>query len=369
MSWLRLLLLCLTAVAAYQHRERDLFFTGIPDPEELPPSMDALQLEFVREYGDQDEGLVFGRIVGLAVSPTGTLAVLDQYGCQIWIVDTRTGDGNSIGGCGDGPEESREALVATFVGDTLVVWDWGRASMVKMTLEGEEIERARLSPFELGAMHLSGLHIGREGSILAGLDLLPNQTVSEHRHLALFDRFGGDVTRRGLIAPLLARSTPRNIVRTISFCAGATERGREVVLALNTWGPQAVLLRRSDFEPLLSVRIPFDWVRPGEHSRRPGHWGPMIPMPRVACGDRFAVAGYRDQGIGPDGEVGVSSAAMVVFDLREESMTVLGGDEPPEPGSVLFMTPGAATGNRFFLYTNGYFDYPVVREYRVVTAF
>ena len=59
-------------------------------------------------------------------------------------------------------------------------------------------------------------------------------------------------------------------------------------------------------------------------------------------------------------------AAMVVLDLLEGSMTVLGGDEPPEPGSILFMTPGAATEDRFFFFTNSFFGYPVIREYRIV---
>lgn len=80
------------------------------------------------------------------------------------------------------------------------------------------------------------------------------------------------------------------------------------------------------------------------------------------------VSGYLDLGLGPTGEAVVSSAAMVVFDLRENSMTVLGGDEPPAPGSVLGMTPGAATGSRFFFYTNSFLDYPVVQEYRIVRA-
>ena len=62
------------------------------------------------------------------------------------------------------------------------------------------------------------------------------------------------------------------------------------------------------------------------------------------------------------------SAAMVLFDLWENTMTVLGGDDPPEPGSVLLMTPGAATGNQFFLFSNSFFDHPVVREYRVVSG-
>jgi len=343
----------------------DLFFSGVPEPEDLPPSSPALQLEFVREYGDRDEGLVFGNIVDLAVSESGTLAVLDQYGCQIWIIDEDTGESRTVGGCGDGPGEFRDPLVATFSGDTLLVWDYGRASMVKLDLEGEEIERSSLNPLEIDAGNILELHVGGDGSILAGLYLFPNGISREHRELAVFDHFGGAVERRGLVAPPLAQTTPRNMLRSVAFCVGTNNRREEVVLALNHWGPQAVLLRRTNLEVLRSVRIPLDWVRSEEHSLLPGHWGHMTPMPKVACGDRFAVAGYRDQGVGPDEELTVSSAALVLLDLWEDTMTVLGGDGPPDPGSVLFMTPGDAIGDRFFFMTNTFFDHPVIREYRI----
>jgi hypothetical protein len=56
---------------------------------------------------------------------------------------------------------------------------------------------------------------------------------------------------------------------------------------------------------------------------------------------------------------------MVVLDLQTRSMMTLDGDDPPKPGSVLLMNPGAAIENRFFFYTNEFSDYPVVREYRL----
>lgn len=189
-------------VAAFQPHEDELFFTGIPHPESMPFSTDEVRLEMVRQYGDQDEGLVFGRIVGLTVSATGTLAVLDQYGWQIWIVDTETGEGKAIGGCEDGPGEFRRAFSASFSGDTLLVWDFGRASLVRLTLEGEEIDRAPLSALGLGAAAISGFHIGSDGRIPAGLELLPYSTSQEDRYSALYDRFGGTVTRRELAARL-----------------------------------------------------------------------------------------------------------------------------------------------------------------------
>jgi len=358
--------LCLALATSHQEKEADLFFSGVPQPQPLPEATGSLGLEFVREYGDRDEGLVFGNIVALAVNESGMLAVVDRAGCMIWVVNTESDEWHSIGGCGSGPGEFRDPQEATFIGDTLLVWDWRQASMMKITTGGEEIERFHVNPFEMGAVSLSDLHVAKDGSVLAGMQLLPNRTGSEDRQLAEFEELGGRVIWKGLVAPPLARNTPRNMVRSVSLCVGTTKANEEVVLALNHWGPQAVLLRRSDHELLHSVRVPVDWARSQEHAFMPGHWGPMAPSPKLACGTRFAVIGYRVQTEGSDGETVVPSAAVVLVDLWEGSLTVLGGDDTPEPGSVLLMTPGAAVGDRFFFFTNTFFDYPVVREYRVI---
>jgi len=247
-----------------------------------------------------------------------------------------------------------------------MVFDAERMSMVKITLEGEELERVPLPVSDLGALYISDLHIGKRGSLLASLDLIPYSFASETLQMVSFDRFGGTVSGRGLESPPLARTTPEAVYSPSSFCVGTTEEAGEVVVAVNGWGPQLAVLRMDDFEPLQSVRIPVDWAQPEESSRRPGYWSPMSPRPRATCGERFVVAAYRRQEYVSPTLTNVLSAIMVVIDLNDQSMVVLGGDEPPEPGSFLFMTPGAAIGDRFFFYTNTFFDYPVIREYRIV---
>jgi hypothetical protein len=116
----------------------------------------------------------------------------------------------------------------------------------------------------------------------------------------------------------------------------------------------------------MSVRVPVQWALPTEDPKGSGRWTNIGPVPGVACGERYAVVGYRYQQAVRGAVSEVHRAVMVVIDLWEGSMTVLGGDEPPEPGSILFMTPAAATGDRFFFFTNSFFGYPVVREYRIV---
>lgn len=368
MRWLLIGLIGLTVTGACSPEDSHLFFTDVPYPDVLPQSQDDLRLEMVGEYGDRDRGLVVGNITDLAVSATGILAVLDRIDCQVWIVDTKTGDGGSLGGCGDGPGEFRTARTAAFTGDTLAVFDAGRNSLVKISLEGEEIDRFDVRLGDLGAHEITDLDISSDGSILAGLTLFPNEEGAEHLQIASFDGSLGSVNGRGLVAPPVARGTPRRTLRYSSLCGAYTENFGEVVVAVNTWGPQLAILRRNDFRPLMSVRVPVQWARALEGPGSPGGWIPIGPVPGVACGERYAVVGYRYQRSVPGAVSEVLRAVMVVIDLLDGSITTLGGDEPPVPGSILFMTPAAATGDRFFFFTNSFFGYPVVREYRIVEA-
>ena len=280
----------MTLGGLHQAQEADLFFTGIPDPEDLAQSSEPLRLEIVREFGALDEGLVFGNIVDVAVSESGTLAVLDRMGCQIWLVDRETGQGHTIGGCGEGPGEFQGPHDLSFIGDTLLVWDWRGASMKKLALDGEEIERFHVNPFKMGAATFIDLHMSEDGSVLANLQLLPSRGSSEHRQLAVLGTPGGPVVHRGLEAPPLAKRTPRNMVRSISSCVFSGGDGEEVILAVNHWGPQAAFLRRSDLEFRGSVRIPVDWARAQEHARFPGHEKRLLavrsPRARITRFDR-----------------------------------------------------------------------------------
>jgi hypothetical protein len=219
---------------------------------------------------------------------------------------------------------------------------------------------------ELGAFSISDVFVGQAGTIYLGLHLLPTGLGSPDFQIAFLEGEGGAIAGRGLIAPPIARTTPRQIVRGGSLCVAAAEAAGDLVLAVNHWGPQVAILRGAGLEPVHSARMPIAWAEPSEHSERPGHWGPMRPEPRAACGERYAVVGYRRLGVIESGQTGVLNAAMVLLDMREFSIAVLGGEAPLEEGSILLMTPGTARGNRFFFFSNALFGYPVVREYRLV---
>ena len=364
----RMAVIILAAVLGCEPEDGQLFFEEVPYPTALPTSVRNVQLEFVREFGDREEGLVFGRIGDIAISEGGILAVVDQRNCGVWIVDSKTGNGSLVGKCGGGPGEFRMPNAVAFSDDTLLVWDQGHGSIIKLTLEGEEIDRFPINLFGLGAASASDLRIAHGGDIVMALHLLPPFDTSEHEQIIVLDSSGRAVTRRGVLSPHLAMVTPRNILRPISYCMAQTEEAGEIIVALNPWGPQLAMFRLNDFEPLLSFRVPVPWARAGEHSLRPGEWGPHSPLSQVECGDRYAVASYRRQRRLPEGGTEVLSAALVVVDLWEPSLTVVGGDAPPDPGSLLLMTPAAAIGDRFFFFSNSLLGYPKIREYRVIAS-
>jgi len=352
-------------IGGCQANDGSLFFTGIPYPQEPTQSREVARLELVREYGSAEGDLAFGTIAGLAISQKGILAVVEPVDCRVWLVDTGSGEGRTVGRCGDGPGEFRRPAAAAFAGDTLVVFDADRLVLVKIAPDGVEAARFPLALPELGAIGVSDLHVGQDRSILSALVLLPSGQSSEHLQIAAFDWSTGAPIGRGLTAPLIARTTPRPILRPGTLCVSSSSGAGDMVVAVNTWGPQVAILDRNGLKPLVSVRIPVAWAHPSEHSQRRGHWGPMNPQPRAACGERYAVIGYRRQETVPRDIPKVLSAAMVVLDLHEQSLSLLGGDAPPETGSVLLMTPGAAAGDRFFFFSNGFFGYPMIREYRL----
>jgi hypothetical protein len=94
----------------------------------------------------------------------------------------------------------------------------------------------------------------------------------------------------------------------------------------------------------------------------------MWPLPEAACGDELALVGYRKQRNTVENEWEVTSAFLLAFDYEGHLVDVIGGDQAPDPGSVLFMTPGAALGDRFFFFSNSFLGYPVVREYRAIAT-
>jgi hypothetical protein len=291
MRWSRLLCMCWPLIVSCSHDDSHLFFADAPFPVLLPGSEQEVRLELLAEYGDQDHGLVFGHITDLAVSETGVLAVLDRIDCRVWILDTETRETRSLGGCGDGPGEFRIPRVAAFTGDTLVVFDSGRNSLQKITLEGDEIDRLPLPLATVGAFAVSDLYVGDGGSIVAGLDLLPPGLDSEHLQIAVFEGTGGAVIHRGLVAPPVARATRRRAVREGSLCGGVMKDGVEFLAAVNTWGPQLTVLRRSDFHSLLSARVPVLWAQAMEDPPGSGAWVNFGPVPGIACGERHIVVG------------------------------------------------------------------------------
>lgn len=359
---------CMLAVLGCGPDDAHLFFSDIPYPSSASSTGPDLTLELVQEWGDGEEGLTFGSITDLAVSQEGRLAILDRDGCRIWLINTSDGTWDTAGGCGEGPGEFRFATAASFLGDTLVVFDRLKAALVALSPSGDEIARYDLPLSELGALGLSDFHLNHDGNILAGLLLEPAGGSSHHLQIASFSELGGAVLSSGLSAPPIARQTQSLIERPSILCVGPTPGPEDMVFVANAWGPQVALLKRWGLDPVLSLRVPAEWARSREGDESHNHWVPFYPWPQTACGGRYAVASFRDQVPVSRGVWKVLSSVFVVADLRERTVSVLRQEAPLDSGSVFFMTPGTAFEDRFFFFANGFFDYPVVREYRLVVG-
>jgi hypothetical protein len=340
-----------------------------PDSDEVERGANAtpgssLTLELVREHGSLDGTVAFGQIAGLAANERGLLAVSDATGCVIWIFDPDGTHARTIGGCGDGPGEIRSATILAFDRDNLLVYDPMRETLQELTPEGEELWRRPVNLLEQGVMWIGGLGALGGDTLVAGLDLLPAGVLPFHDQVALVRRSDVSPMTTALPASGIALTTPYRIVRPGPLCLSGRGAAGQTVVALNAWAPELTLLDPSDLSTLRKVSVPLEWVGPQERTGRPGYFMPHNPMPRVVCGRDHAVAAYRLQDRNEDGSWTVTQASLAVVELATGQVTLTRGPDDLLPQ----MTPGAGAGDRFYFFTNGFHDYPVVREYRLVPS-
>jgi hypothetical protein len=357
--------LAIVVITGCDPADAHLYHEAIPYPELPAEEIDAMSLEFVQEFGElEGDGLVFGHIADLAVSSDGILAVVDAIGCRVWLINTETAEGHAIGGCGQGPGEFGAPWLAAFVGDTLIVYDYDGHLLKRLTTGGHELGRAPLPLMSLGTYTLSALYQGTNGEVIGGLNLLPSGIMPQHHQIARFRVDSGTVSGMGLVVPPAAQITEGLSVRYSSLCVSERKDGLRTVVAVNPWAPQATMLEAEELEPILSVKLPVAWATARLNAT--GELERVGLGPAAACGGHHALIGYRRQRMGTGPVAEVLRATMVLVDLEGEEFSIIGDASPPEPGSVLFMTPSAAIGERFFLFTNAFFGHPVVREYRLV---
>jgi len=365
-AWVALAFIGVVAPGCEDDPDWELWFSDVSPPGEPQVSPEPPEFEFVQEFGELDEGLAFGRIVGVAVSEAGVLAVVDAADCRIWWIDTATGAYRTSGGCGEGPGEFREPVSAAFLGDTLVVLHNDHSGLIWLGPDGSEVARRGVPLGELGAMGITHVRSAPTGSLVLGLLLFPRHVTPTHDQVAVVGGTELEVKGLGVGTPLIWDAPDVQAVRGGSACVGGNAAKGMAVVAVSVWGPQLAAFEGAGLRERWSTRVPIPWAQPRVESTS-GRRMPISPWPAAACGAEHAVIGYRSQRFS-DGVTEVLAAAMVVVNLADGSMAVLGGDEPPPEGSLLFMSPMAATGNRYFFVTNGFFGHPVVREYRLVSG-
>lgn len=347
--------------------DADLFYPGVSPPSDPVEGQETARLEFVREYGDVEAGLVFGRISVLAASPSEKLAVYDEHGCRIWLIDTPTGDWTTLGGCGEGPGEFQLITAMTFDENTLVVFDLSAMAVVRISMDGEELSRFRFPWKELDAHGVSSLTTTPDGSLLAAVDLIAanyRDRPTHHRQFARLEGTTGTVLETGLTVQPITMQTLNTMPRFAAHCAPSAG----LVFVVNVWGPQVMLLRPSDFSAVASVRVPIDWslVVNDVRFEDDNHLFPRLPPPGAACGDGVSVVGYRRLDQDDEGETMVAAGSIFVLDNDGNLVASIEEPTPPGPKSILRLTPGAGAGDRVFFFTNDFNAYPIVREYKVV---
>lgn len=344
--------------------EGGVYFSDIGTPVvREPEQVDSLELGLVAEYGTADGPVSFSHIQAVAVHPvTRLLAVGERDGCRITLIDTGGGAFRHFGTCGGGPGEFREINHITFYGDTLVVFDRSQAVLVFMDLNGKELRRLRPEVLERHALELAGIgHFG--GSLLlAGLGLQPVISGgTEREFLAVIDASTGETHRRWLADAPITRITRRPFLRGIKVCV-SREGPVPVVAAENIWSTQVVTFRGADLRREANFATRLDWRQPEEQGEGTGRWGPPLPLPGIACGRDHVLVAYREQTHTPDGPLPTHAHLEV---RRYDGTVVLSRTQLPPPGGVVYGTPIAAAGDRFYFYSNNLSDFPVVREYQL----
>jgi hypothetical protein len=93
--------------------------------------------ELWRVGGDDDDDVIFGRIVDLTMHPNGNLYILDNQLCQVVVISPEGEHLTDLSRQGDGPGELRQPMALVFLEDDVLGVGMGfPGKIVAMTLDG-----------------------------------------------------------------------------------------------------------------------------------------------------------------------------------------------------------------------------------------
>lgn len=368
----RVIVGCLVLMGGVQGAEASRAQVGPPDAHfpfdmdvpEMTESGSTLEFVLVGELGVLDGDGALGRIRDVAVSGDSIAAVLDELGCLIHRFDLPDGTyRDALGRCGDGPGEMRQPISIAYLGDTLVVSDWGKRRILFLDGEGEEIQ-SQPYPSELETAPVAQID-ARDGLVLWQPTWLG---ASPERDMLLVDRQDGNL-EGGLPDPEISFRHPDTaLARTAGgICAF---RDAPQIAVSNGWALELVILDSAldpvhrhceDDEDLEPEPVPPEYG---------GGWSSgFLSTSGLACSDSTALWAFRRH----------SEEAREAGELRLEKayhfLATAGGvmlgkrvvEDTAWP-DVAAQVPAAAYGNRFLFYQNNWGPYPTVRIYEVTSG-
>lgn len=343
-----------------------LFFGG-PPPRDLGRELLAApraRWELVHQWGTLEGEGAFSLINDIAVSRDSLLAVADRHSCSVVLIDIRSDSTWSIGRCGDGPDEFQEVSALDFVGSELWVYDRARFRLVAVEPRVGEVRVVpplEHSLSEGGAVR--NVAPGGAGALVLGLQLLPTRSASDRQLVALVDRTSGDVLDRFVTDARMTSETQFAWGPGVRLCG--TGQSWAVV---NEWTPQVRVYDTSSRRMTSNLLLPAEWFAPvdeeDEPTRDPGMMTAPYPGARIACSETFMAVSHRFWWREIGGPLKVVHSRLVFLD-REGHILMADEAEYPSPESPLAFSLGAVLGDMIFFFTSRFYDYPVVRAYRV----
>jgi hypothetical protein len=324
----------------------------------------AARLTPVRSIGTADGPLAFG-IIGPVAAQRDLLAVADLTSCEIVLYDLRRGTFvRRLGGCGRGPGEFSQIDAMAWRGDSLLVVNRPNTEIVVMRLDGVESRRVRadVGPFVLFVHRLDVLD---DTTLMLSLARFPSTNVrgvrdaDVHSLMALVDARTGR-RRQYFLEDQDPRSvTNRAPMARMSVACTPAGGKRPVLAVLSPWTFRGHIVGLPGTNlPMVEFSSQVEGYGPQE--RASGQWVPT-GFRDVACGDQAVMFKWIKREEDDQG----NRWGWGYLELRDYQGTLLLRKNLARADSALFGRVGAAYGDRFYLYSNTIFAYPVILEYRL----
>lgn len=255
----------------------------VPAPSDIEVNADsALQIRLLRLIGSDQGPNSFGAIGRGAVSQRGIIAITDIESCEVVFIAEASGAAvGRIGRCGVGPGEFRSLTSLQFVADTLVAWDAFQKQLIFILPPNRELYRIRVQRSGNTRNPINEVYVVDDSTLVATYAVFPRfgrDTSSPRMFLGVLDRRSGTTLSESLLPPYVGDANSSPVVNNVASCVHLGSKP-PVIVAMNQWSFQAVILSLPDLGVERSIRSDVPFVRP-------------MPDPRVSSGRRPSSASF-----------------------------------------------------------------------------